>query len=277
MLGNVVSLNTVVTPSQVNHHSVQRVIDITSNVEGRDLGSVASDIQKQIGKLGTLPAGMKIQVLGQNEVMNNSFSNLGFGIVLAIILVFLLLVMFFQSWLDPFITMISIPGALVGILWMLAVTGTTINVVSLMGSIMTIGIAVSNSILVVSFANDIRVERGISAFEAAIEAGKTRMRPVLMTALAMIVGMIPMSLALGEGGEQNAPLARAVIGGLLVATITTLFIVPLVYSILRKKEPQKHLFDLRFQAEKQGMEFDGETGNAVIEEESSEGSFSLEA
>ena len=120
---------------------------------------------------------------------------------------------------------------------MLAVTGTTINVVSLMGSIMTIGIAVSNSILVVSFANDIRVERGISAFEAALEAGKTRMRPVLMTALAMIVGMIPMSLALGEGGEQNAPLARAVIGGLLVATITTLFIVPLVYSILRKKEP----------------------------------------
>jgi multidrug efflux pump subunit AcrB len=277
VLGNVVSLSTVVTPSQVNHHSVQRVIDITSNVEGRDLGSVASDIQKQIGKLGTLPAGMKIQVLGQNEVMNNSFSNLGFGIILAIILVFLLLVMFFQSWLDPFITMISIPGALVGILWMLAVTGTTINVVSLMGSIMTIGIAVSNSILVVSFANDIRVERGISAFEAAIEAGKTRMRPVLMTALAMIVGMIPMSLALGEGGEQNAPLARAVIGGLLVATITTLFIVPLVYSILRKKEPSKHLFDLRFQAEKKGMEFDGETGNAVIEEESSEGSFSVKA
>ena len=276
-LGNVVALSTVVTPSQVNHHTVQRVIDITSNVEGRDLGSVASDIQKQIGKLGTLPAGMKIQVLGQNEVMNNSFSNLGFGIILAIILVFLLLVMFFQSWLDPFITMISIPGALVGILWMLAVTGTTINVVSLMGSIMTIGIAVSNSILVVSFANDIRVERGISAFEAAIEAGKTRMRPVLMTALAMIVGMIPMSLALGEGGEQNAPLARAVIGGLLVATITSLFIVPLVYSILRKKEPQKHLFDLRFQAEKQGMEFDGETGNASIEEDSPEGSFSLEA
>jgi multidrug efflux pump subunit AcrB len=276
-LGNVVSLTTEATPSQINHHTVQRVIDVTSNVEGRDLGSVAGDIENQIGKLGTLPAGMKIAVLGQNEVMNDSFKSLGFGIVLAILLVFLLLVMFFQSWIDPFITMISVPGALVGILWMLAVTGTTINVVSLMGSIMTIGIAVSNSILVVSFANDIRVEKGISAFEAAIEAGKTRMRPVLMTALAMVVGMIPMSLALGEGGEQNAPLARAVIGGLIVATITTLFIVPLVYSMLRKKEPSKHLFDLRFQAEKQGMLFDGETSNAVIEEESPDASFSLEA
>ncbi len=277
MLGNVASLTTIATPSQINHHTVQRVIDITSNVEGRDLGSVAGDIENQIGKLGTLPAGMKIAVLGQNEVMNSSFKSLGFGIVLAILLVFLLLVMFFQSWVDPFITMISVPGALVGILWMLAVTGTTINVVSLMGSIMTIGIAVSNSILVVSFANDIRVEKGISGFEAAIEAGKTRMRPVLMTALAMIVGMIPMSLALGEGGEQNAPLARAVIGGLIVATITTLFIVPLGYSMVRKKEPSKHLFDLRFQAEKQGMEFDGETATAVIEEESPDASFSIEA
>lgn len=277
MLGNVALLTTQATPSQINHHTVQRVIDVTSNVEGRDLGSVAGDIETQIGKLGTLPPGMKIAVLGQNEVMNNSFRSLGFGIVLAILLVFLLLVMFFQSWVDPFITMISVPGALVGILWMLAVTGTTINVVSLMGSIMTIGIAVSNSILVVSFANDLRVEKGISAFEAAIEAGKTRMRPVLMTALAMVVGMIPMSLALGEGGEQNAPLARAVIGGLIVATITTLFIVPLVYSMLRKNEPTKHLFDLRFQAEKKGMLFDGETGTAVIEAESAEGAFGLEA
>ncbi|MDP4221462.1 MAG: efflux RND transporter permease subunit, partial [Bacteroidota bacterium] len=249
------------------HHTVQRVLDITSTVEGRDLGSVAGDIQKSIASLGKLPTGMTISVLGQNEVMNDSFKSLGLGIVLAIILVYLLLMILFQSWVDPFITMIAVPGAMIGILWMLTLTGTTINVVSLMGSIMTIGIAVSNSILLVSFANDIRVEKNVSALQAAIEAGKTRMRPVLMTALAMIIGMIPMSLALGEGGEQNAPLARAVIGGLIVATIVTLFVVPIMYSILRKKMPSKHIFELRFQSEKQGFDYAGSHDNDIIEEE----------
>jgi multidrug efflux pump subunit AcrB len=266
-LGNIVSLTTEVTPNQLNHHTVQRVLDITSNVEGRDLGSVAGDIQKSIASLGKLPTGMTISVLGQNEVMNDSFKSLGLGIVLAIILVYLLLMILFQSWVDPFITMIAVPGAMIGILWMLTITGTTINVVSLMGSIMTIGIAVSNSILLVSFANDIRVEKNVSALQAAIEAGKTRMRPVLMTALAMIIGMIPMSLALGEGGEQNAPLARAVIGGLIVATIVTLFVVPIMYSILRKKMPSKHIFELRFQSEKQGLDYAGSHDNDIIEEE----------
>jgi multidrug efflux pump subunit AcrB len=276
-LGNVVSLTTEVTPNQVNHHTVQRVIDVTSSVEGRDLGSVSSDIEAAIGRLGKLPPGMRITVRGQNEVMNESFRSLGLGIILAIILVYLLLVMLFQSWLDPFITMIAVPGALIGILWMLAVTGTTINVVSLMGSIMTIGIAVSNSILLVSFANDIRVEKNIGALQAAIEAGKTRMRPVLMTALAMIIGMIPMALAYGEGGEQNAPLARAVIGGLIVATVVTLFIVPIVYSLLRKELPRKHMFETRFRVEKQGMEYNGETDNAIIDTEAAEGLGLLEA
>ncbi len=270
-LGNIVSLTTEVTPNQVNHHTVKRILDVTSNVEGRDLGSVASDIQKSIDSLGKLPPGMNIAVLGQNEVMNDSFKSLGLGIVLAIILVYLLLMILFQSWVDPFITMIAVPGALIGILWMLTVTGTTINVVSLMGSIMTIGIAVSNSILLVNFANDIRVEKNISALAAAIEAGKTRMRPVLMTALAMIIGMIPMSLALGEGGEQNAPLARAVIGGLIVATIVTLFIVPIFYAIFRKKMPSKHIFELRFKREKQGLEYEGHHDNEIIEEEPESG------
>jgi multidrug efflux pump subunit AcrB len=155
----------------------------------------------------------------------------------------------FQSWLDPFIIMMAVPGALIGILWMLALTGTTINVESLMGSIMAVGIATANSILLVSFSNDVRVEKGLSPEEAAIEAGKTRLRPVVMTALAMIIGMLPMAFAMGEAGEQNAPLGRAVIGGLLLATFVTLFIVPVIYSVMRKKLPSKHLLDERFEAE----------------------------
>ena len=175
--------------------------------------------------------------------MHESFQKLGLGLILAMVLVYLLMVILFQSWLDPFIVMVAVPGALVGILWMLLLTGTTINVESFMGSIMAVGIAASNSILLVSFANDVRVEKGVDVLEAALLAGKTRLRPVLMTALAMIIGMLPAALALGEGGEQNAPLGRAVIGGLLVATFVTLFFVPLVYSILRTGMPTKHLLD----------------------------------
>jgi multidrug efflux pump subunit AcrB len=158
----------------------------------------------------------------------------------------------FQSWVDPFIIMMAIPGALVGIIWMLALTGTTINVESLMGTIMTVGISVSNSILVVSFANDVRARGDVTPFEAVVESGKTRLRPILMTALAMILGMIPMALGLGEAGEQNAPLGRAVIGGLLAATIATLIIVPIFYTLLRRKPPRLHELDAQYAIESAG-------------------------
>jgi len=260
-LANVSSVVPDSVPAEVAHYTVQRIMDINANVQGRDLGSVVSGIQKKIDALGTLPVGMRIRVHGQYEVMNQSFRSLGLGLILAIVLVYLLIVVLFQSWIDPFIIVTAVPGALIGIMWMLALTGTTINVESLMGSIMAVGIATSNSILLVSYANDARVERRISPLEAALEAGKTRLRPVLMTALAMIIGMIPMALALGEAGEQNAPLGRAVIGGLLVATVVTLFIVPVVYTLLRKDFPTRHLLDEKFAAEARGEVFQAEGTN----------------
>ncbi len=227
-------------------------------MDGRDLGGVASDIRAAIGSLkGSLPKTSEVIVRGQSESMRTSFGSLGAGMILAAALVYLLLTVLFQSWLDPFIIMVAVPGALVGVLWMLAITGTTLNIQSLMGAIMSIGIAASNSILLVSFANDVRVEKGLDPISAAVEAGRERLRPVLMTALAMILGMLPMALAMGEGGEQNAPLARAVIGGLVVATAVTLLIVPLVYSLLRTNEPTKHVLDERFARESHGAE--GET------------------
>ena len=205
----------------VNHYTVQREIDIAANVDGRDLGSDRGRhpdrLSRQVSK--GLPITTKILIRGQNEVMQSSFRSLGLGMVLAVILVYALLVVLFQSWVDPFIIMMAVPGALIGILWMLALTGTTINVESLMGAIMSIGISVSNSILVVSFANDLRAREEVGPLRAVIEAGRIRLRPVLMTALAMIIGMVPMALGLGEAGEQNAPLGRAVIGGLIMATI----------------------------------------------------------
>jgi multidrug efflux pump subunit AcrB len=195
---------------------------------------------------------MRVRVRGQNEVMTQSFHSLGLGLVLAVILVYSLMVILYQSWLDPLIILMAVPGALVGILWMLTLTHTTINVESLMGAIMAVGIAVSNSILLVNFANDYRGEhREATALDAALAAGKTRLRPVLMTALAMIIGMLPMALALGEAGEQNAPLGRAVIGGLIMATLATLFVVPIVYSLLRQAPPTRHLIEERFQREKE--------------------------
>jgi len=248
-LGNISSLSTESRFNMISHYTVARVLDISANVEERDLGSVASEIQKKIDDLKDLPAGMKITLRGQSQEMNNSFKTLGVGMILAIALVYLLMVILFQSWLDPFIIMIAVPGAFVGIVWMLALTGTTINVISLMGSIVAIGIAVSNSILLVSYANDVRVAKQLNSFEAALEAGKTRLRPVLMTAIAMILGMLPMAIGSGTGGEQNAPLGRAVIGGLIIATIVTLFIVPVVYSILRKEEPALHTLDAKFESE----------------------------
>ncbi|HEX8954381.1 MAG TPA: efflux RND transporter permease subunit, partial [Polyangia bacterium] len=256
-LGNVSSLSSEVRADQVSHYTVQRVLDIGASVEGRDLGSVARDVQAKIKELGPLPKGMKVTVRGQNEVMNESFRSLGLGLILAVLLVYCLMVVLYQSWLDPLIIIMAVPGAIVGILWMLTVTHTTINVESLMGAIMAVGIAVSNSILLVNFANDYRADKPeVSSFEAALAAGKTRLRPVLMTALAMVIGMVPMALALGEAGEQNAPLGRAVIGGLLMATVVTLFVVPVVYTLLRKKPPVRHLLEERFQREKAGLEPD---------------------
>jgi multidrug efflux pump subunit AcrB len=253
-LGALAQVEPEITMNSINHYTVQRVVDVMANLEGRDLGAVARDIDQKIAALGKLPKGMKIAVRGQSEVMLRSFRSLGLGLILAILLVYCLMVVLYQSWLDPFVIMFAVPGALCGILWMLALTHTTLNVESLMGSIMAVGIAVSNSILLVNFANDIRVEQNLDATQAALEAGKTRLRPVIMTALAMILGMVPMALALGEGGEQNAPLGRAVIGGLLLATVTTLLVVPVIYSLLRVALPTKHVLEERFLAEERGEE-----------------------
>jgi multidrug efflux pump subunit AcrB len=251
LLSSVAEIQPGGSPEQINHYTVQRVIDVGANVHGRDLGAVAGDIEKRIDDIKkTLPPGMRVTLRGQNQVMNQSFRMLGLGLILATLLVYCLMVILFQSWLDPFIIMVAVPGAIVGILWMLAFTHTTINVESLMGSIMSVGIAVSNSILLVSFANDIRIENEkLSPLDAALEAGRTRLRPVIMTAMAMIIGMIPMALGLGEAGEQNAPLGRAVIGGLALATVATLFVVPVVYASLRKKLPSKHVMEQKFLAE----------------------------
>jgi multidrug efflux pump subunit AcrB len=218
-------------------------------VDGRDLGGVAKDIQKIIGEEKNLPTGTTLDLRGEVKTMQDSFTRLLLGIAFSVIIVYLLMAVNFQSWLDPLIILMALPGAFSGILWMLFITRTTFSVPSLMGSIMTIGVATANSILVVVFANDERADNKNPA-EAALGAGYVRLRPVCMTALAMIIGMLPMALAFGEGGEQNAPLGRAVIGGLLVATVTTLFIVPIMYSLLRKRAPIN--FDEKIEAEWHG-------------------------
>lgn len=252
-MSDVASVRPRSTLAAINHHSVQRVINVAANVDGRDLGAVSADIRRAIAEISKdLPLTTKIELRGQPEVMDRSFSNLAQGLVIAIIMVYALLVVLFQSWIDPFIIMMAVPGALIGIIWMLAVTGTTINVVSLMGTIMTVGISVSNSILVVSFANEVRARHNLTPFDAVIAAGKTRLRPILMTALAMVLGMIPMALGTGEAGEQNAPLGRAVIGGLIAATIATLVIVPVFYTLLRRSPPRLHELDSRFDEEAAG-------------------------
>ncbi|RYE51748.1 MAG: efflux RND transporter permease subunit [Hyphomicrobiales bacterium] len=253
-IGDVATVRPGSAMNSINHYTIQRVINVAANVEGRDLGSTAAEIKRVIAEVQKdLPSNVKISLRGQNEVMENSFRLLGLGLILAIVLVYAVLVILFQSWIDPFIIMMSVPAALIGIIWMLAFTGTSINVVSLMGTIMTIGISVSNSILVVSFANDLRSrDPGISPFAAVIEAATTRLRPILMTALAMIIGMVPMALGLGEAGEQNAPLGRAVIGGLAAATFATLFLVPIFYTLFRQKMPSLHTLDERFAAEAAG-------------------------
>ncbi|HWX53286.1 MAG TPA: efflux RND transporter permease subunit [Verrucomicrobiae bacterium] len=232
ILANLASFSRVSDLSVVSHYNVAPVIDIFGSVQGRDLGGVSKDIFSVINaSQKELPRGSKIIVRGQIQTMRSSFLGLLTGLVFAIVLVYLLIVMNFQSWLDPFIILMALPAALAGIVWFLFMTRTTISVPALTGSIMCVGVATANSILVVSFAKE-QLSAGLSAAEAALQAGYMRFRPVLMTALAMIIGMAPMALGLGEGGEQNAPLGRAVIGGLLFATVSTLFFVPAVFAII---------------------------------------------
>jgi multidrug efflux pump subunit AcrB len=240
LLSNLVSVNRGVTNEIVNHYNVQPVFDVYANVDRQDLGSVGSAVEAIMDDVSKrLPRGTTLALRGQVSTMRTSFHRLELGLIFAVMLVYLLMAVNFQSWLDPFIILMALPGAFAGIVWILFVTQTTFSVPSLMGSIMSIGVATANSILLVVFANDQRLE-GMGPRAAALSAGYTRIRPVTMTALAMILGMLPMALGYGEGGEQNAPLGRAVIGGLVLATVTTLFIVPVVYSLLRTKPPVDH-------------------------------------
>jgi multidrug efflux pump subunit AcrB len=237
LLSNLVTVQRDTAPVIVNHYNVQPVFDVYANVDRRDLGGVGAEVEKIVKEESAhLPRGTTFDLRGQYQTMQSSFFRLGLGMVFAVVLVYLLMTVNFQSWLDPFIILTALPGAMAGILWMLFVTHTTLSVPSLMGAIMCIGVATANSILMVTFANDER-EFVPSAREAMLSAGYARIRPVLMTATAMILGMLPMSLGLGEGGEQNAPLGRAVIGGLMFATVTTLFVVPIIYSYLRTRPP----------------------------------------
>ncbi|MEJ0006495.1 MAG: efflux RND transporter permease subunit [Steroidobacteraceae bacterium] len=230
ILGGVATLTRGTTPAVIYHYDTQNLIDIYGDVQDRDLGAVADDINAKIAAINsTLPKATHIVLRGQVQTMLSSYTGLAIGVVGAILLVYLLIVINFQSWADPFIIITALPAAIAGIAWMLLITGTTLSVPALTGAIMCIGVATANSILVVSFARD-RMNEGATALQAAMDAGFTRFRPVLMTALAMMIGMLPMSLGMGEGGEQNAPLGRAVIGGLLLATIATLLFVPVVFA-----------------------------------------------
>jgi len=239
-LGNVATLKRLEVPAIVNHVDLRTTFDVYANVQGRDLGAVGADIRNILADYeGKLPKGTTIGVYGQAESMNDAFTRMLYGLLAATLLVYFIMVINFQSWTDPFIIITALPGAFCGIIWMLFLTGTTFSVPALMGAIMSVGVATANSILVVSFANE-QLRLGQDSFLSAIEAGSSRLRPVLMTSLAMVVGMLPMASGFGEGGEQNAPLGRAVIGGLLLATVATLFFVPVVFSLLRRKGYQPH-------------------------------------
>jgi len=278
LLENLAPIRRSDTPAVITHYAIAPVYDVCVNVQGRDLGGVSDDIEKIVDQFHVasdpsappapasyltnlygkffktpppdqnnfLPKGSQIKIRGQVASMTSAYTGLGIGILFAIGLVYFLMVVNFQSWLDPFIIIMALPGALAGIVWMLFLTNTPVSVPALMGAIMSIGVATANSILVVSFANEQR-HGGLSSIDAALAAGRTRLRPVIMTALAMIIGMLPMSLGLGEGGEQNAPLGRAVIGGLTVATLFTLLFVPVVYSVLRRRDKSKDVDPLLFE------------------------------
>jgi len=235
ILANLATVSRVNIPPVLSHYDVVPVIDVYGGVDGRDLGGVLTDIQPLVNKIkANLPRGSSIVVRGQAETMRTSYFNLGIGLIGAIMLIYFLLVVNFQSWLDPFIIITALPGALAGVVWGLFLSQTSLSVPALMGAIMSIGVATANSVLVVTFARE-NLQRGLDPIAAALEAGVGRIRPVLMTAMAMVIGMLPMSLGLGEGGEQNAPLGRAVIGGLVFATIATLFFVPIIFSFMHRK------------------------------------------
>jgi CzcA family heavy metal efflux pump len=235
LLGNLVEVKPRQQLAIATHYNILPVVDLFVSVQGRDLGSVAADVERLVREIQPdLPRGARTTIRGQVRTMQSSFLGLGVGLVIAIVLVYLLIVVNFQSWVDPFIIITALPAALAGIAWILFITGTTLSVPALTGAIMTMGVATANSILLVSFARQ-RLHDGVPPLSAALEAGATRIRPVLMTALAMIIGMVPMSLGLGEGAEQNAPLGRAVIGGLLFATVSTLLFVPIVFAGIHRR------------------------------------------
>jgi CzcA family heavy metal efflux pump len=230
LLSNLVAVAPAVQEAVDSRYNLAPTIDIYASAQGRDMGSISTDIRRLVAELRPhLPRGVNVEIRGQTETMKSSFVELGVGLVMAVVMVYLLIVVNFQSWVDAFIIITALPAALAGICWMLLLTGTTLSVPALTGAIMTMGVATANSILVVSFARQ-RMGEGLDPIRAALDAGATRIRPVLMTALAMIIGMVPMALGLGEGAEQNAPLGRAVIGGLLFATLSTLFFVPVIFA-----------------------------------------------
>jgi len=236
ILGNLASIRRGAEQGTVSHYNARPVIDVFGSVEGTDLASVSTKIEQMVkDSKGKLPRGTEVYVRGQIQTMHTSFTGLVYGLLFSIVLVYALIVVNFQSWLDPFIIIAALPGALAGIVWLLFLTGTHISVPALTGAIMCVGVATANSILVVSFAKE-QMDLGLSALDAAMSAGYTRFRPVIMTALAMIIGMVPMALGLGDGGEQNAPLGRAVIGGLLLATFGTLTFVPVFFSFMHRND-----------------------------------------
>ena len=235
VLANLATVKPASTPIEISHYNVDPVVDVYASVQDRDLGGLARDTHTVVQSfMGKLPRGTRLVLRGQVETMNSSFIGLAIGLVMSIVLVYLLIVVNFQSWLDPFIIISALPGALAGICWMLLLTHTTLSVPSLTGAVMCMGVATANSILMISFARE-RMQEGRTSTQAALEAGYTRVRPVIMTALAMIIGMVPMALGIGEGGEQNAPLGRAVIGGLIFATVATLFFVPVIFSVMHAR------------------------------------------
>ena len=241
ILANLASVSRVNISPVISHYNVMPVIDVYGNVDGRDLGGVLDDLQPLVEKIKKdLPRGSSVVVRGQAETMRSSYLGLGVGLVGAIVLIYFLLVINFQNWLDPFIIITALAGALAGVVWGLFLSQTTLSVPALMGAIMSLGVATANSVLVVTFARE-NLHRGLDPVSAALEAGVGRIRPVLMTALAMVIGMLPMSLGLGEGGEQNAPLGRAVIGGLVFATVATLFFVPIVFSFMHRRHQPTNL------------------------------------
>jgi multidrug efflux pump subunit AcrB len=235
LLTDIASLQRTMEPGSINHYNIRRVVDIYGAVQHRDLGAVGREVDSIVNKhKKDLPRGSYITLRGQVGTMRNAYVGLIGGLVFSIVLVYMLIVVTFHSWLDPFIIVMALPAALAGIIIFLFLTHTTLSVPALMGAIMCMGVATANSILVVSFAKE-RFNQHGDPVTAAIEAGSTRLRPVLMTALAMIIGMIPMAMGLGDGGEQNAPLGRAVIGGLIAATMATLFFVPAIFGLLHKR------------------------------------------